>query len=81
MAVCDPDGDGRPDVLVACDTTRTLFFRNLGGRFEEQALAVTAAYGSDGRPRGGMGIDAAEVWPGTRGVVVANFSNEPSPRC
>ncbi len=78
VAVCDPDGDGRPDVLVACDTTRTLFFRNLGGRFEEQALAVTAAYGSDGRPRGGMGVDSTEVWPGTLGVVVANFSNEPS---
>src|SRR5438105_3533825 len=38
---------------------------------------VGLAY-ADARPRGGMGIDAAEVLPGQFAVVVANFSNEPN---
>ncbi len=83
LIACDPDGDGWPDVLVACDTTRNLFFHNLpdgnGGRkYEERGLTVNAAYASDGQPRGGMGVDAAELRPGAFGVAVANFSNEPT---
>ena len=83
VVVCDPDGDGWPDLAVACDTVRNLFFRNRpdpsggGRRFEESGLAAGLAY-ADGRPRGGMGIDAAEVLPGELAVLVANFSNEPN---
>lgn len=81
VCVCDPDRDGWPDVIVACDTTRNLFFHNVpvaGGRgFEEIGLAANVAY-AEGRPRGGMGIDAAEVLPGTLAVAVVNFSNEPN---
>jgi hypothetical protein len=81
VAVCDPDRDGWPDIVVACDTTRNLFFHNVpapggGRRFEEIALTANVAY-AESRPRGGMGIDAAEILPDTFAVAVANFSNEP----
>jgi hypothetical protein len=79
VCVCDPDRDGWPDVVVACDTTRNLFFHNVaaaGGRkFDEIGLAANVAY-AEGRPRGAMGIDAAEILPDTFAVAVVNFSNE-----
>lgn len=82
VVACDPDGDGWPDLVVANDTVRNFFFRNRpapsGGRvFAEEGLAAGLAY-ADGRPRGGMGIDAAEPRPGDLAVLVANFSNEPN---
>jgi hypothetical protein len=80
VAVCDPDRDGWPDLVVACDTTRNLYFRNVAGpagrRFEEAAMPAGLAY-ADGRPRGGMGIDAAYLGPDRLAVIVANFTNEP----
>jgi hypothetical protein len=82
VVACDPDGDGWPDLLVANDTVRNFFFHNVpdgkgGRRFEEKGLAANAAY-SDGRPRGGMGIDATYLDDGRFAAVVANFSNEPN---
>lgn len=82
VCVCDPDRDGWPDIFVACDTTRNLFFHNIpasdgGRRFEEIGIFANAAY-TNGRPRGGMGIDAAELLPDYFAVAVANFSNEPN---
>ena len=82
VVLCDPDGDGWPDLVVANDTVRNFFFHNYpapaGGRtFVENGLDAGLAY-ADGRPRGGMGIDAAEVRPGELAVLVANFSNEPN---
>jgi hypothetical protein len=81
VVVCDPDGDGWPDLVVANDTVRNFFFHNVpdgkgGRRFEEVGLFSGLAY-ADGRPRGGMGVDAAEILPGSFAVLVANFSNEP----
>src|SRR5262249_32143755 len=71
-----------PDIVVACDTTRNLFFHNVpapggGRRFEEIALMANVAY-AESRPRGGMGIDAAEILPDAFAIAVANFSNEPN---
>ncbi|QEL13520.1 CRTAC1 family protein [Limnoglobus roseus] len=82
VVVCDPDGDGWPDVIVANDTVRNFFFHNqagpTGGRvFQEAGLFAGLAY-ADGRPRGGMGIDAGEIAPGALTVVVANFTHEPN---
>jgi hypothetical protein len=81
VVVCDADGDGWPDLVVANDTVRNFFFHNVpdgrgGRRFEEVGLFSGLAY-ADGRPRGGMGVDAAEVLPDAFAVLVANFSNEP----
>ena len=81
VIVCDADGDGWPDVIVANDTVRNFFFHNVpapdGGRkFEEKGLSVGVAY-AEGRARGAMGIDWGEYLPGKQGVVIANFANEP----
>lgn len=80
VVVCDPDADGWPDLAVANDTVRNFFFHNIpdgrGGRaFEEIGLPANVAY-AEGRPRGGMGIDSAELAPGKPGLVIANFTNE-----
>ncbi len=85
VCVCDPDRDGWPDIIVACDTTRNLFFRNIpardGGRtFEEIGLMANVAY-AEGRPRGGMGIDSAEILQDSFAFAIANFSNEPNTLC
>jgi hypothetical protein len=82
VVVCDADDDGWPDLVVANDTVRNFFFHNVpdakgGRRFEEIGLFAGLAY-ADGRPRGGMGIDAGEIHPHTLGIAIANFSNEPS---
>ncbi|MBY0514199.1 MAG: CRTAC1 family protein [Gemmataceae bacterium] len=82
VVVCDPDGDGWPDLVVANDTVRNFYFRNVpdpagGRRFEEVGTAAGVAY-ADGRPHGGMGIDAGEVHPGVFAVLIANFSDEPN---
>jgi hypothetical protein len=81
VVVCDPDRDGWPDLIVANDTVRNFYFHNVPAangtrRFEEQGHFAGLAY-ADARPRGGMGIDAAELAGARFSVVVANFSNEP----
>jgi hypothetical protein len=81
VIVCDVDGDGWQDVIVANDTVRNFFFHNVpaadGGRkFEEKGLVAGAAY-AESRARGAMGIDWGEYLPGKSGAVIANFANEP----
>ena len=82
VVVCDPDGDGWPDLMVANDTVPNFFFHNRpgpnGGRvFEERGFATGSAYADEGKPRGGMGIDWGEFAYHRSAVVVANFANEP----
>jgi hypothetical protein len=84
VVVCDPDRDGWPDLIVANDTERNFFFHNVeapgGGRtYREAGLESGLAFaGTRPGPRGGMGIDAAELLPDQFCVVVANFTNEPN---
>ena len=53
----DFDGDGWPDVYVACDTTPSLLFRNnRDGTFTERGLESGVALNEDGREQGGMGL-------------------------
>jgi hypothetical protein len=82
VIVCDPDGDGWPDLVVANDTVRNFFFHNVpdgtGGRkFVEDGMLANVAY-AQGTPRGAMGIDWGEFLPGQQGIVITNFANEPN---
>jgi hypothetical protein len=81
VIVCDPDGDGWPDLIVANDTTQNFFFHNRPGPngtrvFVEEGLVANVAY-AEGVPRGAMGIDWGEYRPGRNAVLIANFANEP----
>ena len=72
----DFDGDGWPDVFVACDSTANLLFRNLGdGTFEEIGLVSGAAYNEDGHEQAGMGVAAADYDGDARtDLFVTNFA-------
>ena len=53
----DFDGDGWPDIYVACDTSPSLLFRNNhDGTFTERGLEAGIALNEDGREQGGMGL-------------------------
>jgi hypothetical protein len=53
----DFDGDGWPDIYIACDTTPSLLFRNnRDGTFTERGLESGVALNEDGKEQGGMGL-------------------------
>ena len=74
----DVNNDGLMDLFVANDTMPNFLFVNKGGgKFEEIGLAAGVAYGESGRPRSGMGVDAADYdGDGWQDLFVANIDNE-----
>src|SRR4051812_14454676 len=56
-AAADVDGDGWPDIYVACDSTASiLYHNNHDGTFRDTALESGVAYGESGTQQAGMGI-------------------------
>jgi hypothetical protein len=74
----DVNNDGLIDLFVANDTMPNFLFVNKGGgKFEELGLAAGVAYGEAGRPRSGMGVDAADYdGDGWQDLFVANIDHE-----
>jgi hypothetical protein len=78
VAICDLDGDGYPDILVANDMEPNFVFRNLrNGAFREEGFDAGMAVDEQGRVRGGMGVDVSKKDAGgSRYVGIGNFFNE-----
>lgn len=78
VAVADFDGDGWPDIYVACDMTPSLLFRNLkNGMFEERGVEAGVAYNFDGRLQAGMGVAVADYdGDGRLDIAKTNFSGD-----
>jgi enediyne biosynthesis protein E4 len=74
----DVNNDGLMDLFVANDTMPNFLFVNRGaGKFEETGLESGVAYGDNGAPRSGMGVDAADFdGDGWQDLFVANIDQE-----
>ncbi len=78
VVIADYDDDGWPDVFVANDAMPNFLFRRTGAwRYEESALRAGVAVATDGKPRAGMGTDAADYdGDGRLDLVVTNLDFE-----
>jgi len=74
----DVNNDGLLDLFVANDSVANFLFINRGRmHFDEIGLEAGVAYSSDGNPRSGMGVDAADYdGDGLQDLFVANFNRE-----
>lgn len=74
----DINNDRLMDLFVANDTLANFLFINRGkGKFEEVGLAAGVAYGANGNPRSGMGVDATDMdADGWQDLFVANIDQE-----
>jgi hypothetical protein len=74
----DANGDGWPDLYIANDGVRNLFYLNQGnGRFTESAIPAGVAFGTTGGARAGMGADSADYGnDGAEAIAVGDFSQE-----
>ena len=74
----DVNNDGLMDLFVANDTMPNFLFINEGGRkFEEAGLAAGVGFSAAGKPRSGMGVDAADYdGDGWQDLFVANIEQE-----
>jgi enediyne biosynthesis protein E4 len=74
----DVNGDGLMDLFVANDTVQNFLFINRGkGRWDEIGLMSEVGYSTNGTPRSGMEVDAADVnGDGRQDLFVANVDQE-----
>jgi enediyne biosynthesis protein E4 len=78
VVATDVNNDGLMDLFVANDTVQNFLFVNKGGgKFEEVGLPAGVAYSDAGKPRSGMGVDAADYdGDGWQDLFVANIDQE-----
>jgi hypothetical protein len=83
VVATDINNDGWMDLFVANDTVQNFLFVNRGpgpnGRWnwEEIALQAGVGFSENGRPRSGMGVDAADLnGNGWQDLFVANVDHE-----
>ena len=83
VVATDINNDGRMDLFVANDTTQNFLFVNRGPgpgsqwKWDEIALQAGVGFSNNGRPRSGMGLDAADLdADGWQDLFVANVDHE-----
>jgi hypothetical protein len=81
VLLIDVDGDGKPDVFVANDTTDKLLYLNRSTpghiRFEEVGQTSGVARDAHGHASGSMGVDAGDYnGSGRPALWVTNYENE-----
>lgn len=74
----DFDGDGWPDIFVACDQTPSLLYMNQhNGTFSEEAVLRGVAFDDNGKAMSGMGAASADYeHSGWMSIFRTNFSDE-----
>ncbi|HET7218457.1 MAG TPA: CRTAC1 family protein [Vicinamibacterales bacterium] len=78
VVATDINNDGRMDLFVANDTVQNFLFVNRGkGVWDEIGLQAEVGFSSNGTPRSGMGVDAADFnGDGRQDLFVANVDQE-----
>ena len=83
VVATDINNDGRMDLFVANDTVQNFLFVNRGPalngkwHWDEVALQAGVGFSESGRPRSGMGVDAADLdSDGWQDLFVANVDHE-----
>lgn len=74
----DFDGDGWQDLYIACDSTRSLFYRNNGnGTLSEKGIAIGLAYDESGMEQAGMGVTVGDFdRDGLLDIAKTNFVDD-----
>ena len=74
----DFDGDGWPDIYLACDSTPSLLFRNQhDGTFVEEGMERSVALSEDGMEQAGMGVAVGDLHrSGRLDIVKTHFAND-----
>ena len=83
VVATDINNDGRMDLFVANDTVQNFFFVNRGPganghwNWDQIGLQAGVGFSESGRPRSGMGVDAADLnGDGWQDLFVANVDHE-----
>jgi hypothetical protein len=74
----DADGDGWPDIYVACDSTASILYRNnRDGSFTDMAVESGVAYSENGVQQAGMGMAVGDFnGDGLLDILKTHFADD-----